>query len=224
MAGEGHHFGRALRALGTGVYLLELTAYEEAASTFESVVEQARQLRRAWMVEWALADLALAYIRAGQPDEAVLDRITRDLAATSRGPTERFMAEMSLHAGDPDVALRKAEVARANAQAMGMRPVELTALELQLRVLERLDRPADVIPLADLGIRMAEEMGYRPMVWRVWAAKARALGQLGRADEAAIERDAAAAIIWELAATIPDASLRHGFLSDRVVSAVITGS
>jgi hypothetical protein len=131
---------------------------------------------------------------------------------------------MSLHSGNLEVSLREAEAARADARTSGVRAEEVTALELEIRILECSGRAAEIIPLADTAIRMAQEMGYRTMLWRLRAARCRALGQLGRTEEAERERSDAAAIIWELAATIPDASLRNGFLSNGEVTAVIAGA
>jgi hypothetical protein len=63
-------------------------------------------------------------------------------------------------------------------------------------------------------------MHYVPMVWRLSAAKAQALTRLGHTAEAAATSQAAAAVIQQLAETIPDAALKHGFLSNPLVSSI----
>ena len=71
---------------------------------------------------------------------------------------------------------------------------------------------------------VAAEMRYLPMVWRIRAAKAQALGMLGDAEAAAREYEAATAVIQKLADTIPDAELKGGFLSNPLVSSIIDTS
>jgi len=93
-----------------------------------------------------------------------------------------------------------------------------------LRILLRLKRPADAVALADEALRAAEEMHYVPMVWRLSAAKAQALTRLGNTAAAAAAYQAAAAVIRQLAATIPDAALTHDFLSNPLVSSIIAAA
>jgi hypothetical protein len=71
---------------------------------------------------------------------------------------------------------------------------------------------------------MAGELGYRPLLWRIRAAKAQALEMLGEMEEAAQEYRVAAEIIRELADTVPDAKLRQGFLADAFVASIIAAS
>jgi hypothetical protein len=71
---------------------------------------------------------------------------------------------------------------------------------------------------------MAEGLGYRPLLWRIRAAKAQALETLGDGEAAAQEYRVAAEIVHELAETIPDAELRRGFLADAFVSSIIAAS
>jgi hypothetical protein len=61
------------------------------------------------------------------------------------------------------------------------------------------------------------------MVWRLRAARAAALTALGRDEEAAAERHAAATIVGELAASIDDVDLRNGFLASPEVVALAGG-
>jgi tetratricopeptide (TPR) repeat protein len=131
------------------------------------------------------------------------------------------MAEIELSAGRLDEAFKAAEEACSQAEKGGRRPDYLSALESQLRVLLRLDKPEEAVALADEGIRMAEEMSYLPMLWRIRAAKAQALEMIGKSEEAAQEYEAAAAIIRKLADTIPDAGLKNSFMSNPLVSSII---
>jgi predicted ATPase len=60
--------------------------------------------------------------------------------------------------------------------------------------------------------------------WRIMAAKAQALTRLGNTAEAAAAYQAAAAVIRQLAETIPDAALTHSFLSNPLVSSIMAAA
>lgn len=137
---------------------------------------------------------------------------------------EEVMAELLLSEGTLDEALRQAETATSQAAQSGCRPAVVSALEVQVRILLRLNRPADAVALADEALRAAEEMHYLPMVWRLSAAKAQALTRLGNTAEAAAAYQAAAAVIRQLAETIPEAALKHGFLSNPLVSSIMAAA
>jgi len=134
------------------------------------------------------------------------------------------VAELLLSEGTLDEALRQAEMAASQADQRGFRPAAVSALEVQVRILLRLHRPAEAVALADEALRAAEEMHYVPMVWRLSAAKAQALTRLGHTAEAAAAYQAAAAIIRQLTETIPDAALKHGFLSNPLVSSIMAAA
>ena len=53
VADEAHVFGRAFQETGIGMYLLELGAYQQAATHLEEVITQAARLRHGWLGEWA---------------------------------------------------------------------------------------------------------------------------------------------------------------------------
>jgi len=62
------------------------------------------------------------------------------------------------------------------------------------------------------------------MVWRLSAAKAQALTRLGNTVEATAAYQAAAAVIRQLAETIPEAALQHGFLSNPLISSIMAAA
>lgn len=224
VADEAHRLGSAFKDYGMGVYFLELMAYEKASKLFESVAEQARHIGRAWLRCGAQVHLARSLIRAGQLDEAKLETISQDLATMGGTLPPDVTAEIAFSAGRLGEALEQAQKASSEAEEKARRPDHIAALELQLRVLLRLDRPRDVVALADEGIRMAEEVSYLPMVWRIRAAKARALEMLGEDDAVAQEYEAAAAVLRELAHSIGNAELKQGFMSNPLVSPIIVAS
>jgi tetratricopeptide (TPR) repeat protein len=224
VASATHAFGRAFKDFGTGTYFLELMAYEKAVETFESVIGQARRLKRVWMRHGAQIRLAQSLIRAGRLDEVNLAGIAQDLESIGETLPPDVTAEIALGEGKLDQALRRTEIACAEAKGSGRRPDQVSASELRLRVLLRLGRPGDVISLADEVLQMAEEMGYRAMAWRIRATKAQARGMLGDEQAARQEYELAAAIIRELAHTIPDAELKYNYLSNAFVSSIIAAS
>jgi hypothetical protein len=59
-------------------------------------------------------------------------------------------------------------------------------------------------------------LGIRPHAWRCQVDLARAYDALGRAAEAEAERVAAAALVKDLAAGVPDAALREHFLRQAI--------
>ena len=134
------------------------------------------------------------------------------------------MAELLLSEGALDEALRQAETTASQAEQRGVRPVAVSAREVQVRIVLRLHRPAEAVALANEALRAAEEMHYLPMVWRLSAAKAQALTRLGQTAEAAQASQAAAAVLRQLAATIPDADLKHGFLSNPLVASTMAAA
>jgi class 3 adenylate cyclase/tetratricopeptide (TPR) repeat protein/ABC-type dipeptide/oligopeptide/nickel transport system ATPase component len=224
VADEEHRFGGVFRDIIMGIYLLELMAYEKASEMFKSVIEQAKDVGRPWLAGWAHKQFARSLVRAGRRDQANLDRIAQDLADMGITLPVDVTAEIDLAAGRLDEALKAAEELCSQGEESGRRPDYVSGLELQLRVLLRLDRPKDAIALADVGIRVAEGMSCLPMLWRIRASKAQALEMLGNNKEAAQEYEAAGAIVQQLADTIPDPELKQGFMSNPLVSLVIAAS
>lgn len=94
----------------------------------------------------------------------------------------------------------------------GRRPNRVAALELKLRILLEMNRPADVLMPAAEAQSLAEEIQAAPMLWRIHAARARAYRLLGDAGAAAEDERAAAEIVEALAERIPDPRHRQGFL------------
>jgi tetratricopeptide (TPR) repeat protein len=245
VAGQEHPFGGALKDVGTGLYYRELTAYDQAITVFMGAVEKAKQVGRDWLTRWAQEEFARSLVRSGQPGEAKLDQLAQDLAAMDAGLPADVLGDIALYQGKLDEAMRQAaqacaeaegksfwafpplralphvEKSRAETEDGDRRPSYLSALILQIQILLQLSRPGDVIPLTDKGIHIAEEMGYRPLLWRLRAAKAQAMVMLGDGGIAAQEYQAAAVIVRELADSIGDPKLKCTFMSNSSVSSVL---
>jgi len=237
IADQEHPFGTAFKDLGSGVYYTEMMDYGTAAKKFERVIEQAERVGRAWLVSWAQEELSRALIRNGQ--------LAQHPAAMDIQLDADILAEIALNQGNFDEALRQAQKACFEAETKSFwalhplrglphvekshteaergdsRPAYLSALILQSQILLRLNRPDDVIPLVEIGIRTAEEKGYRPLQWRLRAAKAQALRLNGDTAGAVQEYKAAALIVRDLAETIGDDQLKRSFLSHPSVSLVL---
>jgi tetratricopeptide (TPR) repeat protein len=235
IADEAHPVGSMVKDLCTGMYFLDLMAYERASTTLERAIDQTRHLQRWSFGRRAQLLLAKSLIRAGQLELAHLRSMIQDLTSMSAGlplggsdlmdiMAEEVVAELLLSEGTLDEALRHVETATSQAEQSGFRPAAVSALEVQLRILLRLNRQADAVALADEALRAAEEMHYLPMVWRLSAAKAQALISLGNTAEAAQASQVAAAVIRQLAETIPDADLKHGFLSNPLVASIMAAA
>ena len=112
----------------------------------------------------------------------------------------------------------------SDAEKTGFRPDQASALEIKARTLMQMDKSEDALACADNGIKMADDMSYLSMLWRLRGTKARILEKLNRSEEAAQEYAASAEIIQKLADTIPDAELKQGFLSNPLVASIIAAS
>lgn len=95
------------------------------------------------------------------------------------------------------------------------------ALELEIRILLKTERPEDVIPFANRALTIAKEYDCLPDIWRIRASKAQAFGMLGEDEKAVQEYRAASTIIYQLADAIKDPELKETFLSDPTVSSVL---
>jgi tetratricopeptide (TPR) repeat protein len=219
-----HLLARGFNQLVSGMYLLELMAFERASTIFETVAENSRPLQRHRLARWAQSELARALIGARRLTRLGLQDIAGEFARIgSRMPAE-LEAEIALFFGQPARALERAEAAVSLASDMDSRNFYVSGREVQLRALLQLGRPAEVVALADGALRMAWEMGYRPMVWRLQGARARALAALGRTHEATQEHEAAATLVRTLAQSIPDPELKRGFLSRALASLTLAAA
>src|SRR5262249_39590048 len=143
-----------VKDLCTGMYFLELMAYERASATLERAIDQTRRLQRWLFGRRAQLLLAKSLLRAGQLEPAHLRSRIQDLMSMSASlplaglmdiMAEEVVAELLLSEGTLDEALRQAETAASQAEQSGFRPAAVSALEVQVRILLRLHRPADAV-------------------------------------------------------------------------------
>jgi hypothetical protein len=153
-----------------------------------------------------------------------MDWVAQDLENTnSTLPAEApwILGEIALSQGDLEEALTKAEMAGKEAGSRGWKPTFCNAQELQLRVLLRMGRASEVIPMVNDIIQTAENMEYKPLIWRLRKLKSEALVHLGDAAGSTRQRKLAAGDIRDLADAIGEAHLKQAYLTSRSVSAVL---
>jgi tetratricopeptide (TPR) repeat protein len=195
VADEEHPFGRAVRDLVRGHFLVEVFADQRALDLLTDVAERGRTLRRAWMVEWAEAMRGLALARLGRGREIDWTRldVAPDRVSTTR--VGAAGAEIALVTEPPDEALRRAREVADLAAVQDAAAERAAALAVAARALAALGRHDESIAATDEALETAEAKGYRPLVWRLRATRARALAELGRIGEAEADYAAARATI-----------------------------
>ena len=88
------------------------------------------------------------------------------------------------------------------------------------RALVGLDRSAEAVTIADEGLALAQEKGYLPLLWQLHAVRGSALARLDLAERAEGDRQAAAALVRNLAEDIDNPQQRRGFLAYPEVVAI----
>jgi hypothetical protein len=204
-----------------GVYFCAIMDYERARLIFSEMIAHEGFVGRAWLknavlVYRTLIDARTMNVEALSGDFDVTNRTT---IIPPFGAAEVFLALKR-----PDEALAYAESVCTATRETGPGGKYIHALLLKTQALAALGKPMDVVSLAETAIPIALGMGYLPVLWRMHALKAQALGQLDAGDMAGKEYGAAAGIIQTLAGSIPDEDSRRTFLVDPLVVEVLAGS
>jgi class 3 adenylate cyclase/tetratricopeptide (TPR) repeat protein len=224
VADEAHRLGAGMRDLARSTYYLDLMALDRAEEVARGVIELGRLLSRLWMSRWGQILLTTALLRAGKLEAAMLTAITGELETAGWPLPVELLAEVSLAEGRPDEALQRAEKAILDRSDGGNQYDRVVGMEMKLRALTRLDQAAEAVAVAEDALRIADDGGYLPLVWRLREAKAEALSALGETDAAAWEYQAAARVIRELAESVEDADLRQGFLARARVAVILAAA
>jgi predicted ATPase/class 3 adenylate cyclase len=216
VADEAHPFGAAVQRLGTAVYLEQVGALDQAVAVARQTLEEATALRRTWMQRWMVDLLESLALRTGSGES--YPEVGEYAPGFSASPV--LAAERRMAAGEPGVALREAREFSSKMLAMGVRRTALLADEVAARALEALGRSAEAASAAQEILEAAEASGFRTLVWRMRALRARALDDR---EAAAREWDAARAIVRDIAARIPDPAHRTCFEAEPVAAQVLRG-
>jgi tetratricopeptide (TPR) repeat protein len=116
--------------------------------------------------------------------------------------------------GEFDEAVRLAEEARADAEEHGLRHLyPLTAL-IRGKVFAARGDHNEAFASLELAEQEAQELGMRPLVWQARAAAADVLTALGQASQAEEKRQAAQAMVGEIANLFEAQDLRAAFLQN----------
>ncbi|HET6319364.1 MAG TPA: AAA family ATPase, partial [Chloroflexota bacterium] len=109
---EEHPFGRVVRDLGIGLYLVEVCDYAGAADVLTLVANRARDLHRVWIEHWAESVRAVALARLGRGDEVEWARFDAFDSPRLSAPRARVAgANAALATGAFDDALARARSA-----------------------------------------------------------------------------------------------------------------
>jgi len=216
-----HLFGIAMKNAGIGEYYFELMDYDKVSEISKVVIQQANNLGRGWIRNWAFNKYAMAQMRSNQLDGTNLDEVIQNLTIMNIPFPDDVIVEMDLATGDLDKALQRSVELCSISSDKGARPYYLNVLELQLRILLKMQKPEDVIILAGNGIKMAEEMKYLPILWRIKFAKEQAFNMLGKKDDALNEHKSIITIIEGLMDNISDVRLRQNFKRNLSIMSII---
>ncbi len=221
VADESHPFGRAFRDSGVGIYLLEVSSYEDAIKTLESVIQMGKKLGRQWLASMGEAYLARAIVESGSASAMGLADLLTNLEGDDYPPSLYACGEAARGRGDFEEAVRLARLMSMNAEEMGRRPEITWARLLEARSLLELQAPAEALEAAEAGAQLADELEHRLSLWRLQAASARALDALGRPKDAATAFQRAAETLLGLVETIDDPRHKRAFIDNPTVAAVL---
>lgn len=121
-------------------------------------------------------------------------------------------AELALSRGEPDPALRIADQLIESAPGAGSARDIPRLSHLRGEALAALRRTAEAETAFRDALEVAAAQGARPLLWRTHVSLGKLLGFHKRHEEAEREFAAARKIVEELAAGVPEESVRDGFL------------
>ena len=202
-------------------YLMDLLAFEQAAEQARKADKLADEFDRAWMRIGAQNLRVTSLARLGSLDDAALSEIEQDIQSFGGKLGRQARAESMLSIGSLDEALELAEAAVDSAEKTGMKLDLIPALELKLRVFLEMENMTEALVVADYALEQAHQTDYRSMTWRIQASRARAREAAGDETGANEDFQTAAAIVRELAETIPDPEHRQGFETNPLVAPIL---
>ncbi len=214
-------FGFAMQQYGMTFYLMDLFSFRQAAEQAQRTSELAKKLNRAWMRRGVQNIRVLSLARLGTLDDSTLGEIQQDLRSFGAALGRPTMAEILLMKGSLEEALKMSEEANAEAEKAGTNLNLIPGLELSIRILLGLNRPAEALTVADEARQKAEQSGYRPLLWRILIGRGQARKRLGDEQGGTEDYLAAARILNELMETIPNAKLRRDFETNPLVAPIL---
>jgi tetratricopeptide (TPR) repeat protein len=213
IADAAHRFGAALAELGRLQYEIHVGDHAAALARAPRVIAESHALVRAWMLAWttdALAGLAPLFVG----ESAILDQIDAFIADCGSPPTALDQIALALGRGEAGAA--RAALASAGAERgspslhVGIATLQLTA---EIEASEGQWTPAREAIVA--AVAMARDRHSRNRLWRLLGRQAQIETALGSGEAAAKARAEAAALLAQLAATVPDPRHRAALLQGR---------
>ena len=204
-------FGQVMREYGLTYYLESMLAFEQTIEQAQKTIKLAIELDRAWMRRGAQNQRVSSLAQLGIMDDQTLAEIEQDLQSLDANISRKAMAEVMLARGSLEHALELVEAAISSAEETGMKLDLIPALELKLRILLGMENFSEALAVADTALEQAIKTNYRSMIWRIQANRARTREAMGDEKGAREDFRAAADTVWELAQTITEPELRHGF-------------
>jgi class 3 adenylate cyclase/tetratricopeptide (TPR) repeat protein len=217
-------FGSAMQKYGIAFYLMNLLAFGPADDQAQRTSELAKKLNRAWMRIGMQNLRVVSLARLGTLDDSTLTEIKEDLKSFGATLGRPAMAEVLLLKGSLEEALKLSEEANVDAEKAGIYLNLIPGLELSIRILLGLNRPAEALAVADEALKKAEQTGYHSLLWRILIGRAEARKRLGDEQGGIEDHLAAARILNELMETIPDVEHRRGFETNPLVAPILAES
>jgi hypothetical protein len=192
-----------MRELGIAIWLESVGDLERAEEKAKKVLDESGRLSRTWMQQSMVDLLATIAARRGDQGRELADWLKKKSGEIGFHPGQLPQGEAALAAGDYSRAFNIADSVAKGGARIGVERGRIIALELGLRALAELARWGDLLKRADSSLREAEQAGFRTRTWRILGLRARAREAQGDSTGAAEDREAARAILLELASTVP---------------------
>ena len=217
---EDHRFGAAVKRFGVMSYLTALNANERVLDASRALLPEALALSRTWMQQAIVDTMArLCVLPGATPEFTEFQKEVAEKTGFEPSPLEQ--AELALCEGDCARALELAHGIAKEARATQSSRILYQSLEMAQRALVELERWVEVAASVDETLPSVEAAKFRALDWRMRAHRARALEAQGEKERAQADRDAAAATIREMAATLTDSDLRACFESQPLAAEIL---
>jgi DNA-binding SARP family transcriptional activator/Flp pilus assembly protein TadD len=213
----GHREWVVSNRFALGILYTELFAHDQARQHLEEAMTLARELRSPHYIHLVIGVLAGTYILMDDQKaaRAYLDKVLSpqtlmDTLGTRYCWVRR--AELALLDGDPSVALDITERLIASAPGLSQERVITFLWKLKGEALAALGQVKYAISLLHAALENAHAQNERFLLWRVHASLGQIHSASNRKKEAQEAFSSARELINELAATIPDQTLKDNFL------------
>ncbi len=199
-----------------GIYS-SLLAYQQAREHFEQALALAREIGSLFWTRIATGYLASVLILQGDLSHAELVlNAALDPQTLDQTMAQRLMwcaqVELALAYGDPTRALEIIDQLIASAANVSEGEHILRVSKLHGEALIALQRITEAKAALEAAQEVAATQGVRPTLWRIAVLLGNFNKAQGHHEEAEQSYSAARTLIEELAATIPDESLRDNFM------------